>query len=134
MNASPRGWQARGMADDGRGTPDEHDATSDDGDQARIPWWSRAPQGAALEMRERSNEAFLVRFFAVIPAMVVVFFLPDVLRPVWIGLVLVGYVVWSFHRLRRPSAPRGASEGAADGDAPGAGPDVGPDEPRSPAA
>ena len=120
MTGAPRGWQARGMADDGRGTPDEHDATTDDGDQTRVPWWSRAPQGAALAMRERSNEAFLVRFFAVIPAMVVVFFLPDVLRPVWIGLVLVGYVVWSLRRLRRPSAPRGASEG------PGAGPGDGP--------
>ena len=120
MTVAPRGWQARGMADDGRGTPDEHDATSDGVDQARIPWWSRAPQGAALEMRESSNEAFLVRFFAVIPATVVVFFLPDVLRPVWIGLVLVGFAAWSLRRLRRPSAQRGASEG------PGAGPGDGP--------
>jgi hypothetical protein len=76
-------------------------------------------------MREHSNQSFLVKFYAVIPLMVGLFFLPDALRPVWIALIFIGYTAWSLRSMRRRAAARRAP-GAADSGSSDGGPSGGP--------
>jgi hypothetical protein len=129
---APRTCQAHGMGDDDRGSREEDQATPGDAGRTRVPWWSRAPEGAAAELRERRNGTFLVQFYVVIPLMVVGMFLPDPFQKVWILLVIGGFAVWLIVRFlrgggrgRAPDGTRGPAEDdpsrhAAGRDAPSA--------------
>jgi hypothetical protein len=105
------------MGDDGREPRDEHDATPDDAGRTRVPWWSRAPEGAAAELREDRTRTFLVQFYVVIPLMVVGMFLPHPMGKAWILLVIGGFAVWLIVRFlrgggrgRAPDGTRGPAE------------------------
>jgi hypothetical protein len=66
-----------------------------------------------------------VKFYAVIPLMIVAAFLPaGPLQGIWMGLVVVGYVVWGIRHVMRGSRKRTASDEARAASADDGGPRV----------
>jgi Flp pilus assembly protein TadB len=78
------------------------------------PTWSRryTPEEVRDADDFRTQNA-LVKFYAVIPLMIVAAFLPaGPLQGIWMALVIVGYAVWGIRHVMRSSLKRTVSEEA----------------------
>ncbi|MBP2456984.1 hypothetical protein ABID70_002508 [Clavibacter michiganensis] len=87
----------------------------DDAEQRRTKsaWMRRSTPAEMRDQDEFRTQNAIVKFYAVIPLMIVAAFLPtDPLRAIWMALVVVGYVIWGIRQGMRPSRKRAASEGA----------------------
>ncbi|MBF4621259.1 hypothetical protein [Clavibacter sp. VKM Ac-2542] len=81
--------------------------------RARPAWSRRYPSEKIRDDEEFRTQNFLVKFYAVIPLMIVAVFLPaGPLQAIWMALVVVGYVVWGVRQAMRPSRRRTASDEA----------------------
>jgi hypothetical protein len=91
-------------------------------------WMRRSTPAEMRDQDEFRTQNAIVKFYAVIPLMIVAVFLPtDPLRGIWMALVVVGYVVWGIRHVMRGSGKRTASDGARtasadDGEPPAADP------------
>ena len=76
-------------------------------------WMRRWTPAEMRDQDEFHTQNAIVKFYAVIPLMIVAVFLPtDPLRAIWMALVIVGYVVWGVRQAMRPSRKRTTPEGA----------------------
>ncbi|RIJ52362.1 hypothetical protein DZG00_05220 [Clavibacter lycopersici] len=74
--------------------------------------WTRRPTPAEVrDHDEFRTQNAIVKFYAVIPLMIVAVFLPaGPVRGIWMALVVVGYAVWGVRNVMRSSRKRAADE------------------------
>ncbi|OUE20745.1 hypothetical protein BFL34_01563 [Clavibacter michiganensis] len=74
-------------------------------------WMRRSTPAEMRDQEEFRTQNAIVKFYAVIPLMIMAVFLPtDPLRAIWMALVVVGYVVWGVRNVMRASRKRTASD------------------------
>jgi hypothetical protein len=78
------------------------------------PAWSRPYTPDEIrDADDFRDQNAIVKFYAVIPLMIVAAFLPaGPLQGIWMALVVVGYVVWAVRSMMRSSRKRKASDEA----------------------
>jgi hypothetical protein len=91
----------------------------DDAERREMPvshWMRRETPEEDRERNDLNVSAFLVQFYAVIPLMVVAFFLPaGAVRGTWVVIVLGGFCVWLVLRATRGRRRRAAASASPDG-------------------
>jgi hypothetical protein len=82
-------------------------------ERAKPAWSRRYTPEEIRDADDFQTQNALVKFYAVIPLMIVAAFLPaGPLQGIWMGLVVVGYVVWGIRHVMRGSWKRTASDEA----------------------
>jgi hypothetical protein len=85
----------------------------DDADRrgTKSAWMRRYTPAEMRDQDEFRTQDAIVKFYAVIPLMIVAVFLPaGPLQAIWMALVVVGYVVWGVRNVTRASRKRTADE------------------------
>jgi Flp pilus assembly protein TadB len=91
-------------------------------ERARPAWTRRYTPEQIRDDDEFRTQNAIVKFYAVIPLMIVAAFLPaGPLQGIWMAMVVVGYVTWSIRHLMRASRKRRASDEAHAASADGRG-------------
>ena len=93
------------------GDDDDRAAPREDRKGTRPAWMRRLTPAEIRDQEDFQDQNAIVKFYAVIPLMVVAVFLPaGPIRGIWIALVIVGYVVWGVRKVMRSSRKRTADE------------------------